>query len=412
MLFENTPRQLNKIGAYAAIGLAFCIPISTAATTVLLGVILLTWLTGPEGAQKRAILLQHPLVKWIYPIVALAMVGTLYTIADFPAMKAGVMDGLRLLLIPILLFFYQDKDNGRLALWAFVAAMVLTLILAFMKVYGGFPIGLKYTTGAIFKSHIKTSFFMAMAAFFLAQRAQYQPRVIIRAAFWGMAGLMAFYLLFMSIGRIGYIALVTSMLVLAWQWYRLKGVLGALGIAVALITGAYFSSDLFSQRLNLLNKDWSLYQEGGRLEESSLGSRIQFAATSVELIAQRPLTGWGTGSFGQAYANQHMGENTLLTDNPHNEYLRMGAEYGVLGIVFLLCFFYQQARWSAKLPQQDKNFFQGILLIFMVGCLLNSWLKDSTEASFYCLITAVCFAALPLSEKRRQALLTKKVTLH
>ncbi len=405
--FITNSIQWDTIGQGAAVGLALFIPISTAITSYLVGIILAAWILGPNQAEKRRFIFNHPLSGWIFSLMILTLIGMFYSQGDNDTIRRSMFNGMRLGLIPILIYFYQNKTVARLALWAFAAAMVVTLIFAFLKVYADFPIGLKYTTGAVFKSHIKTSYFMAIAAFFLSiqlksVKQQYRFGLVIIIA------LMVFYLLFMNVGRIGYLTLVTCLLLLAWQSYRLKGVLWACLIAIFMIGGAYSTSSVFSDRVNLLAQDLDFYHEGGRLLESSLGSRLQFAQSSFQLLTEKPYFGWGTGSYSAAYAKLFENETTLLTDNPHNEYLRIGVEQGFLGLGLLLILFYQQWRLSRQLSPDIRGFCQGVLLTFMVGCLLNSWLKDFSEGYFYCLMTAICFATIPIPSQK----VLVKATLH
>lgn len=404
---ELSDPKWDKLGQASAIALAFVVPISTAITTILVVVIFLTWLLGPNHAQKKALLSQHPLVKWIYALILLSLVGMFYSAGDEETMRRSLIDSLRLGVIPILIYFYQDKKIARFALWAFAFAMIFTMVLAFGKVYAGLPIGTKYPMGAVFKSHIKTSYFMAIAAFFLAFQCKYLPRY--RLPLMIIVGFMIYYLLFMSVGRIGYITIVISVLFLAWQWYRVKGVLSAACLVSVLLVAAYFTSPVLSQRVNLLVQDMDFYQQGGRLIESSLGSRLEFAKTSAALMLQKPLFGWGTGSFGAAYAQYHHGEVTLLTDNPHNEYLRIGVESGLLGLLLLLGLFYRQWQLTWQMSLDLRGFCQGVLITFMLGCMLNSWLKDFAEGYFFCLMTAICYAMIPLPSRKVMA---KAVLLH
>ncbi|MCS5710135.1 O-antigen ligase family protein [Candidatus Berkiella aquae] len=404
---ELSDPKWDKLGQASAIALAFVVPISTAITTILVVLCFLAWLLGPNHAQKKDILSSHPIVMWIYALILLALCGMFYSAGDEETMRRSLIDSLRLGVIPILMYFYQDKKIGRLALWAFACAMIFTMVLAFGKVYAGLPIGTKYPMGAVFKSHIKTSYFMAIAAFFLAFQCKYLPKY--RWSLLIIVGFMIYYLLFMSVGRIGYITIVFSFLFLAWQWYRLKGILLATCVACAMLVGTYFTSPVFSQRVNLLVQDMDFYHQGGRLIESSLGSRLAFAKTSTALIMQEPLLGWGTGSYGAAYAQYHQGEATLLTDNPHNEYLRIAVESGIVGLLLLLGLFYRQWQLTSQMPLDIRGFCQGVLLTFMLGCMLNSWLKDFAEGYFFCLMTAICFAIIPLPSRKLTA---KAVLLH
>ncbi len=397
----------DTLGQLAAIMLAFFVPTSTFMTNVMVLLIVFLWLLNPHRERKIHILVNHPLSPWIFSLVVLTCIAMFYSIGDTRSTWLGLRDIMRLAVIPVLIYYYQPKHMAKYALWAFTLGMILTLILAFLKVYANLPIGLKYTTGGVFKSHIKTSYFMAMAAFFLATQLkslQSHQRTIVGI----IIVLMSYYLFFMNEGRIGYIIFISCLFWLAWQSFRVKGLAIACVAAVTMLGGAYLTSSVFSARINLLAQDLDFYHQGGRLLESSLGSRIQFAESSSELIAQKPVIGWGTGSFGAAYAKLFEGQNTLLTDNPHNEYLRVGVELGLLGLGFLLMLFYQQWRLSKQLPRDIRGFCQGVLLTFMIGCLLNSWLKDFAEGYFYCLMMAVCFASLPIQTHK----VLVKATLH
>lgn len=384
----------DQIGHAAAIAIAFTIPITTALTTVLSLVILGAWVLGPHRDEKWHILCTHPLLKWVYLLIGLAGIGALYTEADPRALRHGFSDALRFALIPLLLYFYQSEKIAKAALWAFVGAMVVTLLLAYLKVYADFPIGLKYTTGAVFKSHIKTSYFMAIAAFILAvefprfQRYRWVAALVIAS--------MVYYVFFMNIGRIGYLTLMLGGILIAWQTYRWKGIAYGAAIGTIVILGAYGFSDLFHQRVHLLSQDLAIYQQGGLLVNSSLGSRISFILDSVSLMKVHPWLGYGTGSFGAAYATLPESAHRLFTDNPHNEFLRMGVEFGVLGVAILIAFFYQQWRLSQSWDQRQGQIWQGLFLTFVMGCCMNSWIKDHTEGYFYCVMTAVFFSQISL----------------
>lgn len=394
--FESSNRRSpwDQIGQGAAIALAFAIPVSTALTSLLAIIVLLTWAVGPNQTEKWQILRYHPLLKWIYLLIVLAFVGALYSEGSAKAIRHGLVDALRLALIPMLLYYYQPKKIAETAIWAFVFAMVLTLILGFLKLYADFPIGLKYTVGAVFKSHIKTSYFMAIAAFFLLS----QIKETSSNRRWLIAGavLMIYYLFFMSIGRIGYLSILILAAILAWEQYRIKGVVIATAVVGVGLGVIVLFSSVFADRLLLLSQDLVVYQQGGDLQASSLGSRLAFAKDSITLIQAHPWFGTGTGSFGAVFASLPTLSTRLYTDNPHNEFLRMGVEYGVLGMLLLSMLFYRQWQLCQKMDPKTRLRWQGILLTFIVGCLFNSWISDSAEGYFFCVMTAICFGSMPL----------------
>lgn len=389
--------NFTSMGMWCTAALSFVIPISTSLTSVFMAIVLLLWSLSPNIKQRWTYYKQHPLTPYLWAFIAVVFAGLFYTSADKGEAFAACKDALRLGFVPILMFYLQSDKAKLLAGKAFVLAMGLTLILGYCKVYGGLPIGEKYTVGAVFKSHIKTSYFMAVAAFmvlvyFLADMPKRAWLIVVIVA-------MLHYLFFLSAGRIGHLTLFVLGVVLAWRLWRVKGLLVSVIALGLLFVLAYQFSTVFSNRIDLLKQDWAFYQEGGRLKESSLGSRIQFAKSSLEIYAMNPIFGIGTGAYANAYEQFHQGEKTLLTVNPHNEYLRMMVESGVLGLIALLALFLRQWHLTSYLPNKPKDIAQCVLMSFYVGCLLNSWLADFTEAYFYCLFTAVMFAGLTKASK-------------
>lgn len=235
----------NKLGQALAVGMAFALPISTAVTSYCMVLVILCWLLGDEREQKYALMFQHPLMAWVWPLVIITFLGAAYSIGDITAIRRGATDGLRLAFIPIFMFYYRQPNMAKATLWAFCSAMILTLILGYLKVYAGLPIGMKYTVGAVFKSHIKTSFFMAIAAFFLVYQIKHYPRY--RIVWISLIVLMIYYLLFLSAGRIGYITLAVCGLFYAWSEFRFKGIVVALVLASTVFGGAYLTSSVFAE---------------------------------------------------------------------------------------------------------------------------------------------------------------------
>ena len=369
---------------------AFAIPVSTALTTGTMLAIALLWLLGYETFQQKiAFYYRHPLGIATTAFILLSLLGLLYSQISLLESTHTLRDYMRLAAIPMLAFYLQEQKLQSIVVKAFVAAMILTLILGYLKVFAHLPIGLKYTMGAVFKSHIKTSYFMAIAAFILSIYALHTPAHRWWASLLVLA--MIYYLFFLSVGRIGHISLLVLMLYMAWHRWRIKGLwVGLVGIFL-LLALMYTQSEVFSNRINLLKQDWVFYQEGN-LESSSLGSRIEFYKTSLAVFAEHPWIGIGTGGFEKAYELYHSGHNILLTDNPHNQYLKAMVELGILGLFSLMALFYLQWRYSGLLSPERSLLIRGCLLSFYIGCLLNSWLSDFTESYFYILLSALIFA--------------------
>jgi O-antigen ligase len=127
--------------------------------------------------------------------------------------------------------------------------------------------------------------------------------------------------------------------------------------------------------------------------------RMEFYRSSVNIIREHPLFGAGTGSFPAAYAAAVAGKQMGGTVNPHNEYLLIATQLGMIGLACLLFLFYTQWRLAARLEPLYRDLARGIVLVFVVGCLFNSLLLDHTEGLLFAWATGLLFAGLPPSAK-------------
>lgn len=97
---------------------------------------------------------------------------------------------------------------------------------------------------------------------------------------------------------------------------------------------------------------------------TSVQERKDFMEGALKLIRQKPLTGWGPFSFRYAY---NPIQKTFLgnSDHPHNVFLKIGAENGLIALVafvlFLITVFITIAFRFSKLSRTRKDF---VYLIF------------------------------------------------
>jgi O-antigen ligase len=78
----------------------------------------------------------------------------------------------------------------------------------------------------------------------------------------------------------------------------------------------------------------------------------------------------------------------MMTDNPHNQYLKTAIELGLVGLASLLWLFNKQWKAIQQLEGADLILARTVFLSFFLGCIFNSWFKNFTESYFYMLVTA------------------------
>ena len=85
----------------------------------------------------------------------------------------------------------------------------------------------------------------------------------------------------------------------------------------------------------------------------------------------------------------------MKTDNPHNEFLLIGVQLGLVGVTVFALIFISQFLCSFKLEKPDKLYAQGILIAMVIGCTMNSFLFDSHQGHFWAILSAVYLSSRP-----------------
>lgn len=110
---------------------------------------------------------------------------------------------------------------------------------------------------------------------------------------------------------------------------------------------------------------------------SSWGIRYRLFEETLDMIQERPLTGWGVGAWNEQW-RQRVDTTLAATNMPHNDFLWMGAQAGVPGALLLLLMV------AAGLPgawrRQDLSGRLGVvaLLTMLVALAANSALRDAS----------------------------------
>ena len=110
---------------------------------------------------------------------------------------------------------------------------------------------------------------------------------------------------------------------------------------------------------------------------SSAGIRILFAINSWEIIKENALLGVGTGDFPNEYKKISVrnSPNAPYADNPHNMYVLVLVQLGIVGLLSMLSIMYYQIKLSFK---GSNRFFRDVgfalPFLFLVIMLSDSYL--------------------------------------
>nr|MCH9789510.1 O-antigen ligase family protein [Planctomycetota bacterium] len=120
--------------------------------------------------------------------------------------------------------------------------------------------------------------------------------------------------------------------------------------------------------------------------------RLEFYENSLELAKVNPVLGSGIGSFGLKYQQLMREKGQLPTANPHNEYVMLLVQNGAVGVCLFLSFFWVAWRATRLLTGFDQALGQAVLAVYLVGCMVNSLMLDTTEGSLFGFLVGLSFA--------------------
>jgi O-antigen ligase len=412
MEYRIISSKADTLTKWVAIALGFTIPVSTALDSILLGLLLACWLIGAGYHEKWRLIRGNPVVLLALALLALLIAGLLYG-------DRNPGDGLRylgkykeLLLIALLIPCFQDERIRRLGLRAFALALVLTLLFSYaigmglLPEYFFMPRLKPSLTGPLnpvtFKLSITHNILMAIAAFMFAQMARHAYATGIRVVWGVLSAFAVFNVLFMVQGRTGYLILALLLGYFLYDMWKWKGLALAAMLGSLLFAGAYLGSDTFHSRISKAASEFSQWRPDQiAAVDSSVGLRMEWYKNSLEIIRDHPVFGVGTGGFPKAYAEKVKGTDMLVPANPHNEYLLIATQIGLLGLTLLLCLFYRQWRLAAALPSAlERSLAHALLLAIMTGSLFNSLLLDHTEGLLYGWMSGLLYAGLKSNSQK------------
>jgi len=386
--------MFSKVAAWATVALGFCLPISTAASNGLLLLCLLAWLGAGQWSVRWQAFITHPVARsacLLWGLMALSLVYTQATYLDAWQMLVSYKE---LLYIPLFIWVFRDPVWQQRGLDALLLALLLTLVLSYVNAFSDLQIGTgSFDNPVVFKkSYITQGTLLTLLAVLLlwyrTQDTSWQWLIAL------LIGLSLYNVLFLNQGRSAY--LMVFALLLWWGFLSLnwRGLLLGVLVTGLLMGSAYYASDSTQQRLTAAWENISSY----RLTQpanSSVGYRLEFYYHSALLIKEHPWLGTGAGGFSRAYQNNTANQGLIVSGNPHNDFLMIAVQWGLLGLAAFLLWL--TLLWSRShflgCFQQPA---QGLLLIMCVGGLFNSFWLDFTEGHVFAYLIGLFYARVGL----------------
>ena len=127
---------------------------------------------------------------------------------------------------------------------------------------------------------------------------------------------------------------------------------------------------------------------------TSMGIRVVMWETTTAIVREAPLLGHGLGSFPEQYrrivSERYKGWKATLTEDPHNQYLLILAETGLLGLAAFSWFLFSALRQPASGPFRLIGI--ALLLAWCLTSLFSSHFHTFNEGHLIAIVLGVCLA--------------------
>jgi len=379
---------------WLALAVGFNIPLSTSVMEVLTGFFVLAALAWRRPSPATLWSGARSTLLLSTGLFLALVVGLCWT-------SAPLKDGIRcllkyreFLLLPLFTQVFAEARWRRLAVRGFLAGCGVLLALSYLEWFTGIDVGItqvKFPNDhVIFKDRIIHNLLMSLFAYLAALEWE-RATGTIRWAWLAAIGLAVFNMTFLVQGRTGYLAF--GALLTLWSM-RQFGWRGLLLTTLVLVSGAVVACKVSAVVHSRFLLTWNQIQnQFGPQQQHSDDPRMEFYVNTLQLIAKHPWLGTGTGSFETEYNAHIAGRDLLSVSEPHNEFLHLTIQLGLLGGAAWLALLVNHWRLSRSLPPWERDVLQGVVLCIGLGTLFNSLILSVTGGVVWSFLAGVAAGA-------------------
>ena len=371
--------NLDKSYHYLLIALAFLMPLSVSAANTAVVLICFLWLFSGNYKSKFNHITSSKIMLASLFFYFLHIVGMLWT--------EDVEWGLHilhkmwyfLLFYPIL-FNIVKSENLKYCISAFLLAISITEIFSYLIWFEIIP---PFKNASVenptpFMSHISYNPILAFAIYLVLNQIFFNKNLSnLKFNLYSFFAISMVINMFITGGRAGQVMFFAMLAILIFQFFdgkKVKSLLVIIVILPSIFFTSYQLSDLFKNRVNNAISEVVNFSQQ---KETSVGQRISYAINSFEVIKENPIIGVGTGDFPIEYYRINLINSPLFsaTTNPHNMYILILMQLGLIGLISMLAIFYFQIKSSFY---SSNKFIRDVgitlPLLFLVIMLSDSYL--------------------------------------
>ncbi len=368
-----------KVGQYLVLASLIGVMLSPSMANVFIGFTLF-WTLAFKDLRHTAknILLTKIGLAFLF-FLTIILSAPIYAIASELTTMSSIWGWRKILMFPLAAIYFFDQPDGRsFVIKVFFIACVIFATISFLNLF------FYHGNGIFIRNYVMQGLMFSIGTVICLSKL-IDSKISLHKYFYLLIGL-AFVLniAVISVGRSGYVALIVMLFffLLMLPNINSRKKLLFIGIFTTIICTVLILTPQSRDRIKLAYTE--ALSGSNQAEHTSVGLRITFWKNSFEMTKESSLFGVGTGGFYDAYKKQvkdKQGFEGVLTNDPHNQYLKILIEQGILGItsfLLLLTLFF------LKKNNSDPNHIIGksTLIAWCITSLANSHFSTFNEGQF------------------------------
>ncbi len=357
-------------------------------------VMLLAFIAAPSSLWRLRLAWHQSLGRAAVVFLLVLLLAATWSTAPFLAALKAWTGWRHFLLLFIALAIFDTRSSKLLFASIFVAAASLAAVASFLQFdFGAAQMTSDVAGGIILRNHVTQGMALTAGALLALVLMVHAPRASWQQwACGAAAALMVTNVVFVAYARSAYLALAVTSLVATLGIARRRARLAAMGALIVAMCGAIWLSPLVSQRIERGLQE--VQETNTSAVITPMGIRPVMWETAASIVRDAPLIGHGLGSFSEQYrrvvTQRYTGWKATLTADPHNQYLLILAETGLLGLAAFAWFLTSALRQRVRGPFGVIGI--ALLLAWSLTSLFSSHFHTFNEGHLIAMLLGVCLA--------------------
>jgi len=345
-------------------------------------------------------------IKLVFVFWGWVAIATLWSPADYGLRFEEVWSWRKLLLFPMAWVLFKEAQLKRVAILTLVVTASVYMFFSWAGYLG--YVSLDRAPSQLLENHATQGIvFASMSLLMLIILKTENLSVWIKVLFCLLIAGMVANIIYVLTGRTAYMALLLLAPYSVWLVAsRLKWLSAAL--ALGLVALALYNSDTSKSQIAKGLNEFDATITGEAEVYTSMGIRWVYWENTLKMISNNPILGTGSGGFAKEYAEivaEEDGWRSEVTDDPHQQYLLIAAEQGLLGLAIFLAILV--VMMLSRGDDTNRVCAIGILMMTTLNGMFNGHFNAFVEGRLFWIFSGILLCStVPMLSFRNIAVLS------